>query len=218
MRVAAITLVLSVLVNAPIAGAHVMSSEESKTDTSTKIEDSVRRSMTHRTKTEDGSTPTTKSPSREVESATNQSVSRQEKRKLLCQNRQKAINNKVTAFSTAADKHLTRLNSLLDKVVAIKEEPALNVPNYDSLLADARAKKTNAVVSVDSLKAVATMVNCDDPTTLVKLKDVRVAAAKTREALQTYRESIKALLNAVLATTTAPSTENEVSRVTGATR
>lgn len=121
----------------------------------------------------------------------------EEKRKLVCENRQKAIVNKLAAFNQAADKHLAKLNDVYTRIQAYKTAENLQPANYDDLVAAATAKQEAATAAVAALKEVAVGVDCSDPETVVKLSAVREAAKATRTALHDYRKALKDIVVAL---------------------
>lgn len=120
-----------------------------------------------------------------------------DKRMKVCENRKKAIENKLNAFNNAADKHLTKLDSIYVKIVAFQEEKQVVVSNIDALKAEADAQKLAATEAVTALKTVAADVDCSDPETAVTLGAVRDAAKATREALHDYRMALKNIVVAI---------------------
>lgn len=121
----------------------------------------------------------------------------EEKRKLVCENKQKAIENKLAAFNQAADKHLAKLNDVYTRIQAYKTAENLQPANYDDLVAAATAKQEAATAAVAALKEVAVGVDCSDPETVVKLSAVREAAKATRTALHDYRKALKDIVVAL---------------------
>ncbi len=120
-----------------------------------------------------------------------------EKRKLVCENKQKAIENKLAAFNQAADKHLAKLNDVYTRIQAYKTAENLQPANYDDLVTAATAKQEAATAAVAALKEVAVGVDCSDPETVVKLSAVREAAKATRTALHDYRKALKDIVVAL---------------------
>lgn len=120
-----------------------------------------------------------------------------DKRMKVCENRKTAINNKLSAFNTAADKHFTKLNSINDKIVAFQEKKQVVLANQAELEADITAKKQAASEAIAALKAIAVDVDCSDPETAVTLGAVRDAAHNARAALHEYRVELKNLVVAI---------------------
>ena len=120
-----------------------------------------------------------------------------EKRQLVCENRQKAIQNKLAAFNDAADKHLSKFNSVYDKIQAYQKAENIQPAGYDALVTAADAKKQAATDAVAALKEVAADVDCANPESVVKLSAVRDAAKETRTALHEYRMALKDLVVAI---------------------
>lgn len=121
----------------------------------------------------------------------------EEKRRLVCENRQKAIENKLSAFNQAADKHLAKLDSVFLKIQSYKTAENLTPSNWVDLVENAESKQEAATVSVAALKEVAVDVDCNDPETVVKLSEVREAATAARTALHDYRKALKDMVVAL---------------------
>ncbi len=128
----------------------------------------------------------------------NRETMKEEKRKLVCENKQNAINHKLAAFTQAADRHLARLDDTFAKVQVYQTANNLPVANYDELVAAATDKKQAAVDAVAVLKVVAVGVDCADPTTVLKLSTVREAAKAAKQALHEYRMAIKEIVVALV--------------------
>lgn len=136
-----------------------------------------------------------------------------DKRMKVCENRKKAIDNKLSAFNSGADKHLAKMNSIYDKILAFQEQKQIVVVNIDELTADADAKKLAATEAVGALKTVAVNVDCSDPETTVTLGTVRDAAQTARKALHDYRMSLKNIVVAIAQSQTAePETAEDSSQ------
>jgi len=138
-----------------------------------------------------------------------------DKRMKVCENRKKAIDNKLSAFNAGADKHLTKMNSIYDKILAFQEQKQIVVVSIDELTADADAKKLAASEAVGALKTVAVNVDCSDPETTVTLGTVRDAAHTARKALHDYRMSLKNIVVAIAQSQSAePETTEDSSEET----
>lgn len=121
-----------------------------------------------------------------------------EKRRLVCENRQNAINNKLAAFTQAADKHLVKLNDAYTAVQNYQRDHLLPVANYRELNAAAFDKQQAAITAVGTLKTVAQSIDCAKTDAAVKLSTVRDAANDARRALHDYRVSIKEIVVALV--------------------
>lgn len=120
-----------------------------------------------------------------------------EKLQKVCENREKAVNNKLKAFNNAADKHLTRLNGVFDKLQSFQAEQQRDVANYDELVATANEKKQAATDAVTALKELAVDIDCTSTDPASSLGAVKTAAKDAREALKEYRKSLKDIVVAL---------------------
>lgn len=147
-----------------------------------------------------------------------------DKRIKVCENRKSAINNKLSAFTAAADKHFTKFDSIYVKVLAFQEDRGVTVANIADLTADADDKQQAAADAIEALKALAVDVGCNDPETVVTLGAVRDAAQTARKALHEYRMSLKNIVVAIAQAdkseatddTTTDTTENTTDTTTDA--
>lgn len=120
-----------------------------------------------------------------------------EQRAKTCENIQKAVNNKLSAFDNHADKYLTRLNTLFTKIQAYQTEHKLAVSNYDTLVATATQKQTDATVAVDALKSLGTTLDCTSSDPASMLSSVKTGAADARDSLKDYRKALKDIVVAL---------------------
>jgi|GEM_PF-2301084 len=123
----------------------------------------------------------------------------------ICQQHQADINKKIANLSTKAQNHLTAFNNVFTKVQAFQSSHNLSVSNYDTLVADATAKQTAATTAVNALKSVSVTVDCSTADPASSIATVQTAASDARTALQAYRSSLLALVNALLDAGATPS-------------
>lgn len=120
-----------------------------------------------------------------------------ERRKNLCENRVKSINNKVQAYTKAGTTQLNHLNTVYDKLKNFQSSNAVEVANFAELSADADAKQQVAVDAVAALQSVAADVDCSDPDVAVTLGTIKEAAKAAKTALREYRASLHDILVAL---------------------
>jgi hypothetical protein len=118
----------------------------------------------------------------------------QAKLQKVCENRQNAVNHKVTAFGNAAQKHLERLDSVFTKLQAFQADKNLSVDNYQALVDDATAKQAAATSAVAALKTVAVDIDCTSTDPASSLTVVKTAAKEARDALKAYRKALKEIV------------------------
>lgn len=132
-----------------------------------------------------------------------------EKRKTLCENRLKTINNKISAYTKAGTTQLNHLNAVYDKLKNFQSENSVEVANFADLTAAADEKQQAAANAVAVLQSVATDVDCSDPEVAVTLGTIKEAAKAAKTALREYRASLHDILVALAqAVDTAESTED----------
>lgn len=120
-------------------------------------------------------------------------------RQKSCQELQTQINNKVSRLSTKAQQYLTNFNTIFTQVQAYQTSHQLAVSNYDTLVAETTAKQAAATAAVTSLKNVSVNIDCSATDPAGSVATVETAASDARTALQAYRSSLKALIQALLA-------------------
>lgn len=114
-----------------------------------------------------------------------------------CQNIQKAVNNKLKAFDNHADRYLTRLNGVFTKLQNFQSEKNLPVANYDTLVATATQKQTDATVAVEALKSLGSTLDCTSSDPAGLLASVKSGASDTRDALKDFRTALKNIVVAL---------------------
>ncbi len=124
-------------------------------------------------------------------------VHRREQVRTLCVNHQKTLENKLKAFTGSADKSYERLTEIFDKVLVLKEKNSMHVEDYETLLPGVVANQAKAKEAIADLHAVANDIDCSHPETSVQLSQAKEAAARARDALKTYKSSLKTLIGAI---------------------
>lgn len=121
----------------------------------------------------------------------------EQQRQSSCKAHQAEINNRVSNYSVAAQRHLTVFEGILTKVQNFYTTKKLNVSNYDTLLAAAQSKQADAQTAVDALKALNVSIDCTQPDPAQSVATVKTAVSNARSALQAYRAAIKDLIVAL---------------------
>ena len=118
-------------------------------------------------------------------------------RQLACEKRQASINNRISNYADAAQRHLGVFTDIFTKVKSFYATKNLSVSNYDTLVAAVTAKQTAAQTAVDALKALDVKIDCTQTDPAQTLAAVKSAVSDARTALQAYRTSIKDLIVAI---------------------
>lgn len=129
-------------------------------------------------------------------------------RQQACEQHQAAIDKLLGNLGQKAQAHLDTFNTLFQKVQAYQTKNQLNVSNYDALVADATAKQAAAATAVNALKALSPSIDCTASDPASSLAIDKTAADDARIALQNYRSSLKALIDALLAAQKATDTQD----------
>ena len=111
-----------------------------------------------------------------------------------CQNREKAINNIMARLADRGTKQLDVFNKIAERTEAFYTDKGKTLSNYDALVAEVTAKKTDAQTAVDAVKAGSVTFQCDgtDPKGAVTVfKDSLKAEIA---ALKAYKTAVKNLV------------------------
>jgi flagellar biosynthesis GTPase FlhF len=122
----------------------------------------------------------------------------EDQRKKACDAVTGSLNNRLSggvnrsgSLKGGFDKHLSNIQAFYAK-------KNLSVANYDVLLANAQAAGIQAQASINALKTFSPTVNCSDVGAAAgNIAGYKEALSKVRADLNSYRNSIKALLTAV---------------------
>lgn len=180
------------------------------TDSSTANTDSGRRSGRLVTKTEDS--PTHVEQENETEHTSgddhfkaraaeflaaarkNHKEQSEAARQKVCAVRKQGIENRSSRIVAAAQRHQDRISNVLDKVTAYQKDKNLTITNWDSLLSTANSAKTTSQASIDALKTVKPVLDCNNTTVASDVATFKAAAEQTRDNLDAYKKAVRALL------------------------
>ena len=115
----------------------------------------------------------------------------------ICKAREAGVNRLMSRISTRGDKQSAMIDKTLERVQAYKTANNLTVPAYDSLLADATAKKAAVLAAVEAVKSGQTEFKCDGTDPKGAASVFKELMNKQTEAIKAYRASVIALLKAV---------------------
>jgi hypothetical protein len=120
-----------------------------------------------------------------------------EQRQKSCEQRKTSINNRITAYDNAANTKLTQFNTIFERVKKFKTDKALQVSNYDALVATATAKQQAATDAVAALKALSADFDCASTDPGATVASIKSSTVDARTALKEYRKSIKDIVVAL---------------------
>ncbi len=215
-------LVLPLITYAPTSAHEDNESESSDTTTSTdgtetEIETEIENETEneHRAAVQERVSAAKDRAQKSLSTLNDQKTQRTEDQRLkICQNREKAVNNKISAFSKAGDTQITRLETAYTKLTTYQLTNNVTVTNFAELTDTADAKQQAAVNAVDAMQAVATDIKCSSPDVAVNLATIKEAGLTARQALRDYRSALHDILVA-LVHATAP--ETDTTETTGGT-
>jgi hypothetical protein len=121
-----------------------------------------------------------------------------ERRQKRCEARKTGIINRTDKLTSAAKRHLAKVDSVFAKVKAYKDSANLSVDNYDELVSKAASAQTTATASVEALESVQIKsIDCTPPTISDDIATFKAAVTQARNDLKTYRQAVKDVLSAV---------------------
>jgi hypothetical protein len=130
-------------------------------------------------------------------------------RQEACKQHESTIDGRFQTLGDKASRYLNGFNTIFTKVQAYQTKNQLNVPNYDTLVADVTAKQAAATAAVNTLDAQSgSKIDCTSSDPAQSVANVKTAAQDARTALQAYRASLKALVQALLSAKQAADTAN----------
>jgi len=130
-------------------------------------------------------------------------------RQEACKQRQANIDERFQTLGDKASRYLNGFNNIFTKVQTYQTKNKLDVPNYDTLVADVTAKQAAATAAVNTLDAQSgSKIDCTATDPAQSVANVKTATQDARTALQAYRASLKALVQALLAAKQAANTTN----------
>jgi hypothetical protein len=135
-----------------------------------------------------------------------------EKRKKACVARTHGMETKFNRIITNSERHHERIGSILTKAVSYQKEHNVSAENFDALVADASTKSAAAQQAIENLKAVEPKIDCNNNGQVAVLVNTfKTQAEATREALKAYKQSVKAVLQALIKAKEATTTEDSTS-------
>ncbi|MCA9318235.1 hypothetical protein KDA06_01180 [Candidatus Saccharibacteria bacterium] len=116
--------------------------------------------------------------------------------KQLCVNRERTLRNKVSAYGKAAEIRQKQLDAKLQRIIALSDKYNLNTPDIDNLIIAARLVSSRelqpAIANIQKLPETAP-IDCSSPSVATSLSAIKVTTNETKDALNEYRQSIKAI-------------------------
>jgi hypothetical protein len=196
-RLAAVLGLSAVLTVAAPAFAHQDMADTTSTSTTTTTTETE-------TETEHGVTAASKHPELHQRAAqilaerhdTKHSADAKQK---FCVSHKQGLNTKFERITTAAQRTKTRIDDIFNKAQAYQQDKNLNPANYNSLVATANDAQASATAAISELQAVKPTVDCNSTSVASDVATFKAAAEKTRDSLKSYRQAVKAVLQALRA-------------------
>jgi len=117
-----------------------------------------------------------------------------ERKLAMCQKRERVVKQIMNRIVTRGERHLEVFNKISERVQAFYTDKGKTLDNYNELVSDVGAKKTNAEAALDAIKADAEAFKCDDNNPKGVGSAFKTDLKAAHQALKEYRTSIKDLL------------------------
>ena len=123
-----------------------------------------------------------------------------EERKIACEPRKQGLQTKVDKLNANAAAHLTRIDGVFAKAKAYQSTKAIQLSNYDELVAAATAAQGKATASVQAPRNLKPSVDCNKDTVAADVATFKAAAEQARNDLKAYKQAVRAIVTALVAT------------------
>lgn len=114
----------------------------------------------------------------------------------LCSNRERTLRNKVSAYGKVAEVRKQQLDAKLERILLLSKKYDLKTPEVENLIIAARLVGSRelepAIINMQKLPETAP-IGCGSPTAVTSLAAIKTTTTETKDALNEYRQSIKAI-------------------------
>ena len=111
-----------------------------------------------------------------------------------CQNREKAVTNIMSRIGDRGQKQLDLFGTIAERTEKFYADKGKTLSNYDELVAEVAAKKTDAQTAVDATKATVTEFKCDGTDPKGAVSSFKESLKSQTEALKAYKTAVKNLI------------------------
>jgi ferritin-like metal-binding protein YciE len=123
-----------------------------------------------------------------------------EARQKACDARKSSMETIMNNAGRFAAKYKERFDMVFERAITFKEENALEVADYDSLIAAANNAGESVDAAVSALTDMEVTIDCTDPDSVAtSLSAYKQGVEEARASLKTYRDAIKDVLKAIKA-------------------
>jgi len=112
----------------------------------------------------------------------------------LCQNRQTVMNNIMARVADRGDKQMLVFDKISERVQAFYADKGYSLANYDELLAEVVAKRTEAQTALQTMAQNGLEVDCGGDNPKGDVDAFKLRAQTMRGALNEYKTAIKNLI------------------------
>lgn len=154
---------------------------------------------------------TKKEEEKKRESEKQDAEKKNEELKKACENRRESFKKRMEGIAERSQKRLEVFDKIAERVEAFDTAKNLNVPNFDQLLADVKAKRQAVHDAHDVAKEGADDFDCEKELGKTNVLNFKGALHDEIEAFKAYKTSLKSLISAVkpVAKATEQDSKNE---------
>jgi hypothetical protein len=120
-----------------------------------------------------------------------------EQRQKKCESRKQGISTKFTSISRNSLRLQSRFDSVLSKAITYQQTNNVQVTGFSDLVAKANAAKSQSSSSITALQLVTPSIDCNSVSVAEDVATFKAAAAQTRDDLNAYKKSVKAVLHSL---------------------
>lgn len=124
-------------------------------------------------------------------------------RQMACEARKTNLTKRMANAVTQANKHKAVFDKIYTRVKTFHDTKNLNVPNYDTLVANVDSAQADAAASITALQQLDVSVDCTSQTVADSVSAFQQAVKNTRDSLKVYRASITDLITALKGASTS---------------
>jgi hypothetical protein len=130
-----------------------------------------------------------------------------EERTKVCEAHKQGLTKKFSRIVTNSERIQARIDDILAKAIAYKQDKNLSPANFDSLVATAQTAQATSADSVAALKTATPSLDCNNTSVATDVAGFKTAAGTTRDNLKAYRTAVKAVLKSLKTAKKATATE-----------
>jgi hypothetical protein len=135
----------------------------------------------------------------------------QEHRQTACEARKTNLTKRMANAVRQAQNHKAVFDKIYTRVKTFHDTKNLDVPNYDTLVANVDTAQADAAASITALQQLDVSVDCTSQTVADSVSTFQQAVKNTRDSLKAYRASITDLITALKGASTSTDKTSDTS-------